>query len=407
MKSRAFLAALAVLAAGVTSSSAAVPAAGTLTSARARVLWSGEFGEAVFPPVPELCATGSCDEFTLEVDLPDGMWRRPGGVQVGIRWEDEAQDLGLYVYGPDGGLVGSSDGTFASTGESILVPDAPNGTYRVVVIPRFTETLSYEGLAEVEFLPAERPRRDLLPNLISLAPRNFHFATGAYYTDLGVSLDSCYPEERAEDGAGRCLRFDQIIANVGDGPFELRYRMDGLASNQPLIQRVYRSDSTWADRAADEYEFHATHGHFHYRNFAQSRLWASNAAGAKLGKEPVVTGNKNGFCMIDVENVSWGQKGDAARTYYFPRCNAPTETAGAEVYMVNGISVGWADVYNWFLPDQYLDVEGLDDGYYILETITDPADTIVESNETDNVMALLIRICGDEAGPPGADDPCA
>ncbi|HVF52757.1 MAG TPA: lysyl oxidase family protein, partial [Actinomycetota bacterium] len=371
-----------------------------------KITWSGEFGEAVMPPSPELCALPSCDEFNLTIDLPADVWKRAGGVQIGIRWEDEAQDLGLYVYGPDGRLVGSSDGTFASMAESILVPQAANGDYRVVVMPRFTEALAYEGLAEVELLPARRPRRELLPNLVSLAPRNFHFSTGAYYTDLGISLDSCYPEERLEDGASRCMRFDQIIANTGEGPFELRYRMDGVASDQPLVQRIYRSDGSARDREADTYEFHATHAHFHYRNFAQSQLWASNVTGAKLGTEPVVTGKKNGFCMIDVENVAWGHKGDSARTYYFPRCNAPTEVAGQEIYLVNGISVGWADVYNWFLPDQYLDVEGLPDGYYVLETVTDPANTVVESDETDNVMSVLIRICGEEAGIVGRDDAC-
>ncbi|HVE62388.1 MAG TPA: lysyl oxidase family protein [Mycobacteriales bacterium] len=386
---------------------AATPEAGTLARAADRVSWTGAFREAAMPPSPELCALPFCDEFHLRVDLPAGVWKRAGGVQIGIRWSDEAQDLGLYVYGPDGRLVASSDGTFASMAESVFVPQAGNGEYRVVVLPRLTEALKYQGLAEVEFLPAQRPRRELLPNLVSLPPRNFHFSTGAYYADAGASADSCYPEERVEDGARRCMRFDQIIANTGTGPFELRYRMDGLASDQPLVQRIYRSDGSARDREADTYEFHATHAHFHYKNFAQSLLWAADARGAKLGRSPVVTGNKNGFCMIDVENVAWGRKGDSARTYYFPRCNAPTQVSGQETYMVNGISVGWADIYNWFLPDQYLDVEGLRDGYYVLETVTDPANTIVESNETDNVMSVLIRICGDQAGIVGPGDVCS
>jgi hypothetical protein len=44
--------------------------------------------------------------------------------------------------------------------------------------------------------------------------------------------------------------------------------------------------------------------------------------------------------------------------------------------MVNGISVGWADVYNWFLPGQFIEVSGLPDGYYRLETEADPNNTI-------------------------------
>ncbi len=386
---------------------AAEPTSGTLSRLDQQLWWEGSFGDALSPSRPELCPATACDEFQLTIDLPDNSWARPGGVQIGVRWEDEAQDLDLFVYDQSGVQVASSDGVFASTAESVLLDATENGVYRVVISPRFTEGLDYQGLAEVERYPAVKPVRPLLPNLISLEPRNFFYATGAYFVDPGFSASSCYPEEMIEDGARRCLRFDQIIANTGEGPFELRYRMNGMGTEQNLIQRIYRTDGSFEDRLADTYEFHAAHAHFHYKNFAQSRLWRSNQSGTRLGSEPVVEGKKNGFCMIDVENVGFGKKGDAARTYYFPRCNAPTETEGSDVYMVNGISVGWADVYNWFLADQYLEVSGLEDGYYLLETVTDPAKTVEESNERDNVVSILIELCGDAVEVVGRDDSCS
>jgi hypothetical protein len=111
--------------------------------------------------------------------------------------------------------------------------------------------------------------------------------------------------------------------------------------------------------------------------------------------------------MIDVENVWFGRKGDSARTYYFPRCNAPTETDQEGVYMVNGISVGWADVYNWYLADQYIEVSGVPDGYYVLETLADPEDTIVELDDDDNASSVLIEICGNDVRTgPKARRPC-
>lgn len=396
-----------VLASLAVPAGAADPSTGALSRVDQQVRWSGSFGGTFTPSRPELCPATGCDEFELTIDLPGAVWARPGAVQIGVRWNDEAQDLDLFVYDESGALVANSDGAFASTAESVMLDSAANGSYTVVVSPRATNGLDYEGLAEVERFPASKPVRQLRPNLVSLAPRNFRFATGAYYTDLGLSLSSCYPEEMIESGARRCLRFDQIIANIGDGPFELRYRMNGMGTEQHLTQRIYRSDGGVVDRVADTYEFHATHGHFHYKNFAQSRLWRSNVEGAKLDANPAAEGNKNGFCMIDVENVGFGKKGDAARTYYFPRCNAPTENEGPDVYMVNGISVGWADVYNWFLPGQYLETSGLKDGYYLLETVTDPADTVVESNERDNVMSVLIQLCGDRVEIVGHKDVCA
>jgi hypothetical protein len=386
---------------------AAKPARGTLARVEQQVRWHGQFADRVHPPTPAACTEMTCDEFELTVALPSTVWVAPGGVQIGIRWPDEAQDLDLYVYDEAGTLVAQSDGFFASTAESVLLRLAENGTYRVVVVPRYAEDLVYKGIAEVERLPADEPVRALLPDLRSLPSRNFHFATGGYLFDPGVSVSSCYPEEVAEEGARRCLRFDQIIANFGDGPFELRYRMDGLATDQQLRQRIYFTDGSFEDRVADTYEFHAAHGHFHYKNFAQSMLWASNKDGAKLGKKPVRVGDKNGFCMIDVANEWFGRKGDASRTYYFPRCNSPTESEAGGVYMVNGISVGWADVYNWYLADQYIEVSDLEDGYYVLATRADPEDTIEEIDERDNDSSVHIQMCGDNVEVVGSKTkPC-
>ncbi|MBW3665771.1 MAG: hypothetical protein KY469_22005 [Actinobacteria bacterium] len=199
------------------------------------------------------------------------------------------------------------------------------------------------------------------------------------------------------------------MGNVGDGPFELRYDLSGSATDQQLRQRIYRSDRSWSERRAGSYEFHPTHAHFHYRNFAVSRLWASDEEGRRLGDEPVRPGRKNGFCVIDIENIWFGRYGDAARSYYFPQCSGPTETGESGPVLRQGMSVGWGDVYNWFLPGQYIEVSGVPDGYYLLETIADADQLVLETDEDNNSVSALIRICGDEAefveGPsPSCDD---
>lgn len=392
----ALAAALGLFAIG--SAQAAEPAAGTLSDPGSQVLWEGKRFVGAMTPAPEACVILECDEFRLTVQLPAGVWEHPGGVQIGIRWGKEGQDLDLHVYGPDGRLAAKSEGTYGfSAAQSVLLRQAANGVYRVVVVPVNGEDIGYRGLAEVERLPAVAPQRELRPNLVSLEPGNVRLATGAYFFEEGLGeAASCYPEETVEHGARRCLRFDQIVANVGAGPFEVRYRMDDPADAE-LRQRIYRSDGSFYDRRADTYELHPAHAHFHYRNFAQSHLWASNAEGDRLGQSPVRSGRKNGFCMIDVDNVWFGRKGDAAKAYNFPRCNAPTESDASGTYMTNGISVGWADVYNWFLADQYIEVSGLEDGYYLLETEADAAGTIVETHEQDNESWSLIRLRGNAA----------
>jgi hypothetical protein len=106
--------------------------------------------------------------------------------------------------------------------------------------------------------------------------------------------------------------------------------------------------------------------------------------------------------MIDVEDTRFGvddsgapYKGEAPRTYLFPRCNAPTDHDGHGTYMTNGISVGWADVYNWFLADQYIEISGVPDGVYILETVANPARTVHETTFDDNAARVTIRLHGD------------
>jgi hypothetical protein len=392
--------------------------AAVLGDAAGTVSWAGSFRDAVAVSDPGLyrqpgsCEQLGCRESIVEVALPAGVWdRSPGGVQIAIDWPDEENDLDLYVYGPDGALAARSDGAIASTGESVRLRDVANGRYRVVVVPRAVNgPMGYRGFAEVERDPPAEPVRPLLPNLVTLPVRHPHLRTGAYFADHKQDgTPSCYPEEVVEQGARRCLRFDQVITNTGDGPFELRYRMEGLATDQQLRQRIYASDGTFTESTVDSYEFHPAHAHFHYKNFGRAFLYRQRSDGTL---EKIRESRKNGFCMIDVENTRFGAdpsgvpyKGEAPRTYYFPRCNTATEHDQYGTYMVNGISVGWADVYNWYLADQYIEISGVPDGVYVLETVANPARTVHETTFDDNAARVTIRLRGDTVelvSPPGS-----
>jgi hypothetical protein len=384
-------------------------AGGLLGNPDAALTWSASFEDAAALSTPELyaapdsCARLSCQEFLLDVGLPAGVWDKgAGGVQVAIDWfPAEDNDLDLYVYGPQGSLVGRSDGVFASTGESVRLDHAANGRYRAVVVPRFVSgAMTYRGFAEVEWAPAAEPARQLPPNLVSFPSRNPTMRTGAYLYDHEVEgTPSCYPEEMTEQGARRCLRYDQIIANHGEGPFELRYRMEGLATDQQLRQRIFSSDGSFTDAPVDTYEFHPMHAHFHYKSFGQAFLYRVGPDGSR---ELVRESKKNGFCMVDVENTRFGTderglpyRGEAPRRYHFPDCNIPSERDEAGVSMVNGISAGWADVYNWFLADQYIEITGVPDGIYLLETVANPSGTVHETTLDDNTASVFIRLQGD------------
>ena len=162
----------------------------------------------------------------------------------------------------------------------------------------------------------------------------------------------------------------------------------------PVAQRVYYSDNTFDDRPGGTVNFHSVHGHYHYSSFADAKLWRSNASGAKLGDAPIAASHKVSFCMADIRIDKWAEKGDGPRKYYAPDCLFPAASDGVTDQFRQGVNYGWADVYDWYIPDQYIEVTGVPDGYYRLEFCADPFNELEETDETNNCVANHIRLTG-------------
>lgn len=418
MNQRALLvvAAVAVLAA-VVAAPAVTPGGGTLTEAHPLVTWTGSFpGTHLITPVADLvCLEGACDEFALQIALGSGYWaQHPGGsVEVAVRWpyDGGTTDLDVIVIGPDGQEAGRSDG-LDSSAESAFLREPADGVYTVKVAPSNTfnpetagEAVAYEGLAQLEPAAHVQPIRDLLPNLISFPPEEFHIASALNTLPFPENpILTCYAEETVQnpDHPTRCLRFNQTIANVGHGRLELRFDMRGVATpdvaDDVMLQRIYRSDGTYRERTADRYQFHAVHGHIHYLGFGRSFLYPYRWAQGRTGPATRV-GNKVGFCVIDglfLERY-WGKTGNGPRqTRQFPNCNLPESVApGEPAWMVQGIDVGWADLYAWHLADQYIDITGVPDGIYELQQVANPAGSVVEERRADNGASTVICLRGE------------
>jgi hypothetical protein len=370
--------------------------------------------------VPE-CANG-CDRFDLLLSLPEGSWRqKPGGVQVAIRWTGLAfgDNLKLFVYrGPD--LVAKSDGIIAIS-QGVLLPAPEDGLLRIYVAydpDSTTSPLAYEALAEVEYPPNAHPTRRLMPDLEARPQRNLGFdPVGIFFDSISSAYPTCYQSEVEEEGARLCLRFDQIFANSGEGAMELRFSVP-TGTTPPLTdvyQRIYWSDDAAhvEDRRAGQVEFHPTHGHYHFTSFGVSRLFVATPTGARVGAPLrqrrtgrtipltlVRSARKVSFCLADTEIDSWGRKGDAPRTYIAPDCLFPASTDAVNDYFLQGISAGWGDIYDYYLPDQYLEVSGVPDGDYILETQADPDALLSERTRANNCTAILIRLHGIASSAP-------
>jgi hypothetical protein len=397
----AIAAAIALVVLSVGTAEAARPATGVLMSEPNAVGWDGKVARANVPPgeIPE-CAATTCDRFDLAVDLPRGAWvRKTGGVEVSIRWGGVGNNLGLYVYRGGKRVAASDQGIAVATAASVLIPEAADGTYSVYAAfdrSSADDRIFYQGVAEVERPPKAKPARPLLPDLVTRPQRNPTFQTPFldFYEPLPPPGESCFPSEAAEEGAQTCLRFDTLFGNVGEGPLEMRFAIprDPASDARTISQRIYRSDGTFEERSGGQWEFHNAHGHYHYTAFGLSRLWATDGTGARVGPEPIRTGDKVSFCMIDTDLEAFGVKGNGPRTYHATDCLAPTESDADNDYLVQGMTPGWGDLYDWFLPDQYIEVSGLPDGDYILDTTTDPGGLLTESDTSNNCASVVVRL---------------
>lgn len=391
---------------------AAVAASGTLKNTAQPVLWSGSVGpeDPSINEIPE-CANTRCERFDLTVDLPGGVWNnKPGGVQVAIRWGGQVFDnLRLYVY--RGGTRLASGEGIISVAQSVLLPMAADGQYRIYVVrdpDSPSPSIAYQGLAEVEYSPNEHPVRPLLPDFEIRPQRNLSFDPGGIFFDnISTQYPTCYETEVLEEGARLCLRFDQNFANVGEGSMDLRFSLPHgqTPPTANAFQRIHWSNGHFEDRLAGQVEFHAAHGHYHFKSFGLSSLWRIDNAGnpeahplrralprRATGAQLTRAGRKVSFCLADIAIDFWARKGDGPRTYNAPDCLSPASTDGVHDFFVQGITSGWMDVYDWYLPDQYMEVSGVPDGIYLLQTEADPDALLVEADKSNNCGGVYIRL---------------
>jgi len=362
------------------------------------------------PAQPDVCATVKCVAFDLDIDLPRQIWRKPGGVQVAIRWPDDTNILNLFVYEGTGQQqgdiqVGSQLGVLAASAGSVLLRSVANGHYTIYVAldpaGSVDTRVPFDVVARVQFDPDVRPIRPLRPDLAIRTQSHVGFETPSFpfFGDPDPAPgETCYDSEKAEDGARTCLRFDQSFANIGEGAAELRFAIprDPADTSHNVIERTYFSDSAahYQDTPAGEFEFHSAHGHFHYENFAKSALWATDAKGRQAGMAPVTTGRKVSFCFEDesIDDGLWGMRGVGPRTYRAPDCLVVQASDANFDYLIQGLTPGWVDLYQWYLPGQYLEVTGVPDGLYILQTQIDPDNGIIETNERNNCGTVRVRL---------------
>lgn len=172
-------------------------------------------------------------------------------------------------------------------------------------------------------------------------------------TDVMVDPDSCLLYEGCVDAPGlrTILRFDLVTPNVGARDLAL-----GVAANNP-----------------DVFHYSACHDHYHFDEYASYELRDATEG-------LVAAGQKLGFCLLDSYSWAW-------------------PTAHAKFDCLNqGISRGFADIYESALPCQWIDVTDVPAGEYTLRATVNPARSdaalplLVERDYGNNIVTVPVTL---------------
>jgi len=186
------------------------------------------------------------------------------------------------------------------------------------------------------------------------------------------------------------LRLSNATPNIGDGPLEI-FGVElkdhaGEEETIPVMQRIYRSDASFYDRESGLFEYHPTHHHIHLQDWSRYRLreiLPNDGVGGVVGES-----EKTSFCLLDSRVYDKTLPG-APASPVFRNCDQGTQ----------GISVGYEDLYDKSLPDQWIDITDVPNGEYWLESEADAGDVILEKDETNNVARVKVLIDKGDAGP--------
>jgi hypothetical protein len=203
------------------------------------------------------------------------------------------------------------------------------------------------------------------------------------------------------DGVRR-LRFEGDLANVGRGPLELvtnrahpcprgrRHASQVIYRDVDANNHFNRSiDTQSRRRSAGCFVYHVEHNHWHFDAAARYRLYKPDTKGF------IAQARKVSFCLRDSRRVP-SHVGEFHYRAHYGDCSLGRP---------EGISVGWADVYQWFLSGQSLVLPPrVRSDVYCLSIRVDPKQLLYESDETNNLSFRAFRIRGGRTVAPYEDN---
>lgn len=178
------------------------------------------------------------------------------------------------------------------------------------------------------------------------------------------------------------LRFSNTVWNAGEGRLELRGKTFTTSTGEQktrVLQRIYSGSGSYTHKTVGVFEYHPSHNHFHFGDFARYELWTKAEydrwiqSGGRRGQAQR-RGSKTTFCIMDTRKVQYLPGSPASPLY--SQCGRTLQ----------GLSVGWGDTYGYYLPDQWIDLgtTRLANGRYVLRSVADPKNRLYESRNKNN-----------------------
>ena len=181
------------------------------------------------------------------------------------------------------------------------------------------------------------------------------------------------------------MYFDATIGNIGAGDFLLEAtRSWPWTDDWQVDQRIRDGAGGYTELPTEAGLVLGGDGHDHWHVRA---VEAHRLEDLETG-EVLADTEKIGFCFYDTHAVAPELLRSPSEAQYFESACEGWITTG----QVTGLSVGWADIYAFGLPEQRFYIEDLPAGDYRLRQVADPNDEFLELDETNNETWVDIRL---------------
>lgn len=190
------------------------------------------------------------------------------------------------------------------------------------------------------------------------------------------------PTQLLISGSGnkRKIRFSTIFTNRGDGPFEVIGHTDQERGTTFASQYIKRKDGTGLYREIGNFVYHPTHKHWHVANHVLYELWTTNSEGFQ--DKLATSSGKMSICLFDEKAADLELPGAPKKKVYPFACTSS----------IQGVSVGWSDIYLSRIEGQEVPIGSLADGTYIFSFNVNPDSKVLEKNYVNNSGSIKVEI---------------